>query len=151
MIANSHGPGGDEGLNLDVPLYDHCIVVYKTGASDLPNPVEYRLWIAPGVSAAPDELPSPEVAMRLGAHPNPFNPRTCFSFALAKAGPARLVVYDIRGRLVRSLVNASLPAGEQSVEWDGTTDQGNAAPSGIYFARLETAAGTQTVKVTLAK
>ncbi len=151
MIANTHGPGGDEGLNLDVPYYSHCIAVYKTGASDLPRVVEYRLLIAPGVSAAPDELPSAEMAVRLGAHPNPFNPRTSFSFALAKAGPARLAIYDIRGRLVRSLVNASLPAGEQSVEWDGTTDQGNAAPSGIYFARLGTAAGTQTVKVTLAK
>jgi hypothetical protein len=151
MIANTHGPGGDEGLNLDVPYYDHCIAVYKTGASDLPGIAEYRLQIVPGVSAVPDELPSPEVAVHLSAHPNPFNPQTTFAYVLSKAGPVRLAVYDVRGQLVRSLVNASLPAGERSVEWNGTDDQGIAVPSGIYFTRLETAAGVRTVKVTLAK
>jgi len=62
-----------------------------------------------------------------------------------------LAIYDMRGARVASLVNADLSAGERSVEWSGTNDEGMAVPSGVYFVRLETMEGVRTVKVTLAK
>ena len=84
-------------------------------------------------------------------HPNPFNPRTTFSFSLPKSGRVTLAIYDVRGALVATLLDADLPEGEQSVEWTGLGDGGTPMPSGVYFARLETAAGMRTVKVTLTR
>ena len=84
-------------------------------------------------------------------HPNPFNPRTTFSFSLLEAGRAVLAIYDVRGARVATLVDADLPAGEQSVEWTGLGRDDTPLPSGVYFARLETAAGVRTVKATLAR
>jgi hypothetical protein len=84
-------------------------------------------------------------------HPNPFNPRTSISYGLPTAGRVMLAIYDVRGTRVATLVDDDLPAGEHSVEWTGVGDGGTPMPSGVYFARLETAAGVRTVKVTLAK
>ncbi|MBK9302846.1 MAG: T9SS type A sorting domain-containing protein, partial [bacterium] len=84
-------------------------------------------------------------------HPNPFNPSTSFTYRLPQPGRAVLAIYDVRGARVASLVDASLTAGEHRVEWTGMTDVGTRAPSGVYFARLETELGARTVKVTLTK
>lgn len=84
-------------------------------------------------------------------HPNPFNPRTTFSYGLAEAGRVRLRIYDARGGRVATLADAEVPAGERSAEWDGRDDRGAPMPSGVYFARLEGPSGVRTVKVTLAR
>lgn len=84
-------------------------------------------------------------------HPNPFNPRTSFSFSLPQPTRATLGLYDQRGRLVRTLMNAVLPAGEHAVDWDGRDARGAAVASGTYIARLVTEQGTRTSKVTLAR
>jgi hypothetical protein len=68
--------------------------------------------------------------------PNPFNPSTRLRFELPTDGRARLEVFDVRGRLVRTLVDAELPAGPHSIEWDGTATDGAHAASGIYWSRL---------------
>jgi immune inhibitor A len=105
-------------------------------------------WYGPARLAAAT-IPT---ALRLAQnHPNPFNPRTSFSFGLPHPGRLMLAIYDVRGTRVATLVDTDLPAGEQSVEWTGLGDDGTPMPSGVYFARLETAAGVRTVKVTLAK
>jgi PKD repeat protein len=83
--------------------------------------------------------------------PNPFNPRTTISYSLPTPGRVTLAIYDLRGARVATVVDADLPAGEQSAEWAGVGDGGTPMPSGVYFARLETSAGVRTVKVTLAK
>ena len=68
--------------------------------------------------------------------PNPFNPATTISFSLPRRMHADLGVYDMRGRLVKSLVSEDYPAGENSVLWDGTDRNGQAVASGTYFALL---------------
>lgn len=50
-----------------------------------------------------------------------------------------------------TLVDADLPAGEQIVEWNGRNDRGGEVPSGVYVARIETAAGVRSIKLTLAR
>ena len=55
---------------------------------------------------------------------------------MAEAGPARLAIFDARGRLVRTLLDGGLAAGDHVVAWDGRDDSGRAAPSGVYFSRL---------------
>ncbi len=79
------------------------------------------------------------------AYPNPFNPATTVSFMLAGAGRAELALYDAAGRCVRTLVSGDLAAGDHTVVWDGQTDEGSRAPSGVYFARL-TAQGVSSVQ-----
>jgi Zn-dependent metalloprotease len=70
------------------------------------------------------------------AAPNPFQPSTRFAFSLPVEAPVRLSIYDVRGRLIRDLVNGVQPAGEHSIRWDGLDRAGHQVPSGPYFARL---------------
>lgn len=87
---------------------------------------------------------------RLGQNgPNPFTARTTIPFALPVAGPARLQVFDLRGRLVRTLLDQTLVPGEGAVEWDGLDEAGRPAPGGIYFYRFSTTAGSETRKMIL--
>jgi hypothetical protein len=80
-------------------------------------------------------------------HPNPFNPVTAITYEIpASMGeiPVTLVVYNVEGRRVRTLVNAEQPGGVYRVEWDGRNDTGDPASSGVYFYVLK--AGPQVVK-----
>jgi hypothetical protein len=95
--------------------------------------------VAPGTSPVGD-TPARDVAWLEPNAPNPFNPRTELRFGLTAAGPARLDIFDARGRLVRSLLDADIGAGDHVAHWDGRDDAGRPAPSGAYLARL-TAAG----------
>jgi hypothetical protein len=102
------------------------------------------------VSAAPPVVPA--VARLLQpAQPNPFNPRTELSLVLPAAGGASLRIYDARGALVRRLLDADLGVGEHRLTWDGCDDGGQALPSGVYFARLRTGGGAESVKLTLVR
>jgi hypothetical protein len=87
----------------------------------------------------------------LGGVPNPFNPMTEVRFELATAGRARLAVYDLRGRLVKTLHDGALPAGPHAVRWDGTDAAGHAASSGAYLCRLESGEVAQMSKLLLAR
>ncbi len=85
----------------------------------------------------PDEVAT--VPLRTALHPcepNPFNPTTTLRFDLACGGRTRLLVYDAAGHLVRTLVDATLPAGSHRQVWNGLDTGGQRAPSGVYFARL---------------
>ncbi len=70
-------------------------------------------------------------------YPNPFNPRTTIAFHLFTKRRIRLSVYDIYGRTVRTLLDASMNPGNHSVVWDGETSDGKSASSGVYFYALE--------------
>jgi len=88
----------------------------------------------------------------VGVSPNPFNPRTEIEFVLTRPNLAQLNVYNLRGQLVRSLVNGRLEAGTYPVVWDGTDDAGSRMGSGTYFARLRIGAEVMQVqKLTLVK
>jgi hypothetical protein len=91
-------------------------------------------------------------ALRLDQNqPNPFNPRTTIRYSLPQRGHVRLVVYDLRGARITTLIDADLPAGEWKTEWDGHDARDRAVPSGVYIARLETTSGTRSVKMIVTK
>ncbi len=71
-------------------------------------------------------------------YPNPFNPSTTIEFTLAKPEKVELKIYDITGRLVKTLVNTEMSAGSHKVVWDGTNKYGKTAPSGVYFYSIKT-------------
>jgi hypothetical protein len=74
--------------------------------------------------------------------PNPFNPTTTIGYSLAADGHAFLAVYDVAGRLVRTLVDEIRPAGRHAVVWNGTDDSGRDVATGLYFVRYT--AGPET-------
>src|SRR5205085_5899947 len=79
-----------------------------------------------------------EAGLALSAGPNPFTQETRVTFTLPSAGLSSLTVLDLQGRRVRALRSGILPAGRQSVAWDGRDEVGRRVPSGLYFVRLET-------------
>ena len=70
-----------------------------------------------------------------------------FHFTMADRATVRLSLYDVAGRLVSKIIDGPMDAGPQTVAWNGTADRGTPAANGIYFARLETADGSRTLKV----
>lgn len=79
-------------------------------------------------------------------YPNPFNPTTIITYQLPKAGNVKLVVYDLLGREVKTLVNEFKSAGSFDVTFDASS-----LASGVYFYRLESGSFTDTKKLTLIK
>jgi PKD repeat protein len=87
--------------------------------------------------------------------PNPFNPITTIRFDIpfVAAGytDTRILIYNSLGQAVKTLYHKRLPAGSYAVQWDGTTDAGISAPSGIYYAVFTSDQHFQTEKIVLLK
>jgi hypothetical protein len=84
-------------------------------------------------------------------HPNPFNPETQIRYALPHATQVKLVLYNILGRKVRTLVDEYQPAGYKTVHWDGKDQDGNEVSSGIYFYRLQAGEYNEIRKMVIVK
>ena len=82
------------------------------------------------------------------ARPNPFNPRATIEYSLAAPGRVTLRVYDVAGRVVRTLVDRNIEAGKYKIVWDGATDTGQRAASGVYFVKMEIAGHTNAFRAT---
>jgi hypothetical protein len=86
-------------------------------------------------------------------YPNPFNPTTTFRYTVAADGAVRLQVFDVSGRLVRTLVD-EYQAGSpitRTISWNGRDDAGTPAPSGVYLYKLTAGGFTDTRKMVLLK
>jgi hypothetical protein len=82
--------------------------------------------------------------------PNPFNPQTRIGFVLSEpAESIRLDVFNMLGQRIRTLLAGRLPAGTHAVTWDGMTDAGANASSGVYLYRLQTGRASETRTMTL--
>jgi hypothetical protein len=84
-------------------------------------------------------------------HPNPFNPATEISFSLPERAQVSLVIYNILGEKVKTLVNQTMEAGNYNVTWDSKDEAGNSVASGIYFYRLKTENFDKTMRMLLMK
>jgi len=108
-------------------------------------------------AGAPDVVTDAEprrMPMRFALHdavPNPFNPLTTLSFSLPSGGHVQLVIYDVAGRLVRSLLNETRPPGRHDVAWEGLDNRGNPVSSGVYLYRLEVLGFVETKRMVLMK
>jgi hypothetical protein len=100
--------------------------------------------------SVPDDVLPPELFLA-HARPNPFNPSTELHFALPGTGYIELMIYDIKGRRLRTLHTGQLEAGEYRLSWDGRDDHGRFVSSGLYLARLMSANAVQTQKLMLLK
>jgi hypothetical protein len=87
----------------------------------------------------------------LGAHPNPFNPATELRFELASRAQVEIEILDLRGRRIRHLLTAILPAGEHSARWDGLDAKGAAVSSGTYIYQLRAGSSEFSGKLSLVR
>ncbi|MFH1866179.1 MAG: FlgD immunoglobulin-like domain containing protein, partial [Candidatus Eisenbacteria bacterium] len=124
---------------------------YVTGITDrvdlMANIMEYfgKTPTGPPTGVEEGEI----FANHLGhARPNPFNPATVIEYSVAADSHVTLRVYDLTGRVVRTLVDGPVEPGDQVVTWDGTTDAGQRAASGVYFVKMETAGHTGAFRAT---
>ncbi|HWR83092.1 MAG TPA: FlgD immunoglobulin-like domain containing protein [Candidatus Deferrimicrobium sp.] len=100
---------------------------------------------------AEDSGPLPESFSLYQNTPNPFNPTTTITYALPSASNVDLVVLNVLGQTVRTLVSGHESAGLHEVEWDGRSNAGQSVSSGIYFYRLTSAGVSNTKKMLLMK
>ena len=85
-----------------------------------------------------------------GNYPNPFGPGTTIAYELPAAARVDLRIYDVAGRLVRTLVDGStVGAGRHAVPWDGRNDDGEQLASGVYLYRLEVGGEIMTKRMVL--
>jgi len=97
-------------------------------------------------------VPVAEAPFRLqAAYPNPFNPATTIPVAMDEAGPARLEVLSVSGRLLRVLHEGELGAGTHEFRWDGRGADGATLPSGLYMVRLRSGSDSQMRRVVMLK
>jgi hypothetical protein len=87
--------------------------------------------------------PSAGVIQLLGSFPNPFKPATTIAYQLAARSDVRIRVFDLKGALVKELLNENVAAGQHQVTWDGTDKDRTRVSSGVYFYRVE--CGTKAV------
>lgn len=72
-----------------------------------------------------------------GIYPNPFNPNTYVSFALAKASNVSISIYNSRGQLIRKLMDESRNPGHHRIQWNGLDEMGNGCGTGVYYFRMQ--------------
>jgi len=82
--------------------------------------------------------PLPQFHFLAQNFPNPFNAATTISYGLAHAGQVKILIYDILGQQLRTLVNQHQPAGNYRASWNGKNEQGEWVASGIYVCTLQT-------------
>ncbi len=128
---------------ISVCLPDNNICAYQIGANGVG---------CYGVTDAPGETLQAASSHIVGNAPNPFNPRTTVFYELARNAQVFMNVYDVNGRLVRSLIQGeNQVAGLREVVWDGRNNQRQSVAAGVYFVRLNAGGLVSSQKVSLIK
>jgi len=106
-----------------------------------------------GYTPPAEEIPEVVVSRTelLAPYPNPFNPEVTVAFTMLRPGKVTIDLYDVRGRLVRSLLSEYREYGVHEAKWQGRDDSGRRVASGVYFARMQTAGVDQVRRMTLVK
>ena len=91
------------------------------------------------------------VVSNITNYPNPFNPETTINFNMSKTGNANVTVYNLKGQLVKTILNGNVEAGNKEIVWNGTDTQNNSVASGVYFYRIKTSNQTINKKMVLQK
>lgn len=140
------GAGIFGGLITDDPIAH--VIILNTWDSD----IMYGIWDlqfakTPVLTTVPGARPTDT---RLYPNqPNPFNPKTVIRYDLPDAYRVTLRIYDVRGSLVSSLVDAELPRGSHQADWSGRDGQGRPMPSGTYFYCLKAGNYVETRRMVL--
>ena len=103
---------------------------------------DYNVSVDPGL---------PSITSLSKNYPNPFNPTTTIEYSISQTGPVSLVVYDLNGSLVRTLVDDVQARDNYSIVWDGRNEKGQSVASGQYFYVMKAPGFKSTENMTLLK
>jgi flagellar hook capping protein FlgD len=146
-VTSSASINQPESIVYNTPTPGHYI--WKVVAFTNPDTANFAIDQQVCV-AATSGVGGPVSALRLApAAPNPFRARTTLRWSLPTAGDVRLRVHDVAGRVIRTLQNGRLAAGEHSAVWDQRDDAGHRVAPGLYFVRFEAAGRSLGQKVIL--
>jgi hypothetical protein len=136
-------------MGFAVSTYFRCLVVSCCGTISEPGGGLPLLSFAAFQfqPLAVPELPASGAGIAFRAAPNPSRGSQALTFTLPSRGEVRMDVFDLAGRLVRTLERGTLAAGPHRVTWDGLDAVGAPAPPGIYFVRLGLGSTTTSIKV----
>ena len=123
------------------------IVTDNPGLSEI---IIYLSGIAQPVSNDDDSV-VPAITSLNGNYPNPFNPETNISFGMKSAGNVEILVYNLLGQKVKTLLKEFKAAGNHNIVWNGKDDNGQNVASGVYFYRMSTEQYSKTAKMILMK
>ena len=98
-----------------------------------------------------EDMMGPETFALHQNYPNPFNPETNISYDLPEDGFVSIAIYDMRGGLVKTLVDDVQASGYRTIKWDGTNDHGQKVSTGLYLYRIEAEGFTDTKKMAFLK
>lgn len=87
----------------------------------------------------------------LSNHPNPFNPTTTISYEIAQAGDVEIVIFDVMGKRIKTLISETQVAGSYQIQWTGESEQGVKVAGGMYFYQLSFNGDARTKKMLLIK
>ncbi|MFH2053875.1 MAG: FlgD immunoglobulin-like domain containing protein [bacterium] len=138
--------------------YDFMFIYDDPGAK-APAPLSARAQVLKdvlshfGIDSNPGDVSDVPDAVAFSSknYPNPFNPTTKIEFTMPKAGHLTLKIYNVRGELVRTLIDEVRAAGTDHVMWDGTSDLGSSVSSGVYFYEARYGDEVQVQKMALVK
>jgi hypothetical protein len=134
-------------------LRPDCEIIWVRGqdaAGAWGNATSVEVPVAANPTAVEDGLVPARFAL-YPAQPNPFNPITAIRYDLPRDCEVHLAIYDVSGRLVRTLVAGAVEAGRRTAVWNGKDENNHAAGSGIYFYKLEAGGEQATKRMTLLK
>jgi len=93
----------------------------------------------------------PEVYVLHQNYPNPFNPVTTLRYDLPEDAMVNITIYDMMGRIIKTMVNQNQNSGYKSIQWDATNNQGQPVSAGVYLYTIEAGKFRQTKKMVLLK
>jgi hypothetical protein len=128
-----HHTSNNSNLTLSYIFYSNDNTVISQGTKDI------------------DLTPVPDQFALHQNYPNPFNPTTSILYDLPEAAMVHLVIYDVLGRQVRTLINQDLTAGYHKAVWDATDDLGRPLSGGLYIYRIQAGGFSKTMKMVLLK
>lgn len=97
------------------------------------------------------EIQKTPVKLALKAYPNPFNPETQLELSLPQRTSVSIKIFDLKGRLVRTLFSGELQAGTETFKWEGRDNEGRRTGSGVYFAQVLAGEKSLTNRLVLIK
>jgi len=98
-----------------------------------------------------NETLAPTITQLVGNYPNPFNPTTTISFSLKEAGIVAIDIFNMKGQLVKTLINEEMTGAYHNVVWNGKDNKNKQVTSGIYFYKMKTGKYQETKKMILMK
>jgi hypothetical protein len=129
-------------------LKDGSLVFYKVTAVDRAG--NESPAGSPDVLIGVDPSSVPKKYALHPNRPNPFNPATLIHYEVPAAGGVMtLKIYDVAGRLVKTLIDGVEQPGRRLIEWNGRDDAGSRVASGVYFCRMTAPGYTRTQKMVL--